>query len=438
MNWLASVGILLGIALLIFLAYRGVSILIIGPVTALLIIVTNRMDLMPSLFTGPKSYMAGVGNFVMSYFVIFILGAILGKYLEDSKATVSIANSVLKLTGRSNPFAVMVAVVIIGALLTFGGVNIFIVIFTIVALSRPLFREMNIPWHLLLAPLVLGCATFTMTMFPGSPSIQNVIPTALGTTLTAAPLMGIVTSIAVLAFGLMYIKWQLKVALDKGEQYEITAADGVAGGNDENIPSLIASLTPMVVLIAIILVGSAMKISNIIVPALLVSVIVAAVVLNKHIPNQMGTLNAGALNAMGPTVFTAAAVGVGIVAAAAPGFQTILDVFAKLPGGALVQMSVITGFLAAVTGSSTGALGIVIPLFGKAWLATGVNPAVIHRVVAIAAGGLSCMPHCGVVFALMTITGLNHKQCYKHIFWIGMVGGVVALIVALLMAVLFY
>ncbi len=438
MSWLASLGILLGIALLICLAYKGVSILIIGPLTAVLIILTNGMPLMPALFSGPKSYMVGMGNFITQFFIIFILGAILGKYLEDSKATISIANSVLKLTGRSNPFAVMVAVVIIGALLTFGGVNIFIVIFTIVALSRPLFRELNIPWHLLLAPLVLGCATFTMTMFPGSPSIQNVIPTVLGTTLTAAPLMGIVTSIAVLAFGLLYIKWQLRVALDNGEEYVRTAADADAGTSDAVIPSLGIALTPMVILIAIILIGSAMKIPNIIVPALLVSVIVSAVVLKNFIPSQLATLNSGALNAMGPTVFTAAAVGVGIVASAAPGFKTILALISTLPGGALVQMSVITGFLAAVTGSSTGALGIVVPTFGTAWLATGVPPAVIHRVIAIAAGGLSCMPHCGVVFALMAITGLNHKQCYKHIFWIGMLGGVVALVVALLMAVMFY
>ncbi|MGS0763481.1 GntP family permease [Syntrophomonas curvata] len=438
MDWLASLGILIGIALLIYLAFKGVSILIIGPITAVLIILTNGMDLIPALFSDSNSYMVGLGNFITKYFIIFILGAILGKYLEDSKATVTIANSVLKLTGRSNPYAVLIAVFIIGALLTFGGVNIFIVIFTIVALSRPLFRELNIPWHLLLAPMVLGCATFTMTMFPGSPSIQNVIPTVLGTTLTAAPLIGIVASITVTVWGLLYMKWQLKIALDNGEEYVRTAADGNAGASTGEIPSLGAALAPMVVLIAIILIGSAMKISDVIIPALLAAIIVAAIVLNKFIPHQLGTLNAGAANAMSPAIFTAAAVGVGIVAASAPGFKVILGLIGSLPGGALVEMSAITGFLAAVTGSSSGALGIVMPAFSGAWLATGIAPEVIHRISAIASGGLSCMPHSGVVFALMAITGLTHKQCYKHIFWVGLVGSTIALIVSIIMAVLMY
>lgn len=438
MDWLASLGILVGIALLIYLAFKGVSILIIGPLTAVLIILTNGMDLIPALFSDSNSYMVGLGNFITKYFIIFILGAILGKYLEDSKATVAIANSVLKLTGRSNAYAVLVAVFIIGTLLTFGGVNIFIVIFTIVALSRPLFRELNIPWHLLLAPLVLGCATFTMTMFPGSPSIQNVIPTVLGTTLTAAPLIGIVASIAVIIWGLLYMKWQLKIALNNGEEYIRTAADGNTAAGDVEIPSLGAAVTPMVVLIGIILIGSAMKIPDIIIPALLVSVVVAALVLNKYIPNQLSTLNGGALNAMSPAVFTAAAVGVGIVAASAPGFKVILGLISSLPGGPLVEMSAITGFLAAVTGSSSGALGIVMPAFSEAWLATGITPEVIHRVTAIASGGLSCMPHSGVVFALMAITGLTHKQCYKHIFWVGLIGSTISLVVAILMAVMLY
>lgn len=437
MYLLGPIGILMSIALLIYLAFKGVSILIIGPLTAALIILSNKMAITSALFSGTTSYMGGLGSFVTSFFLIFILGAVLGKYLEDSGAARAIANSILKVTGRSNPFAVLAAITLIGALLTYGGVNVFIVIFTIVALARPLFQALNIAWHIVLAPIALGCATFTMVMLPGTPAIQNVIPTVvLGTSLTAAPLIGIVSTLVIIVFGLFYIKWQLNVAAAKGEGFVATGKD--VSFEERELPSLALALTPMVILIGTILIGSAMKIPNIIIPALIVGILVAMGVLNKYIPNHMATLNSGAANAMGPAVFTAAAVGIGTVVAVAPGFKTILAVIQQIPGGAEVQIAAITGFMATVTGSPSGAEGIVMSAFGKAWLATGVAPEAIHRIVALSATALGAMPHNGTVFALMGITGLSHKQCYKHIFWIMMVGCTLSLISALILAVLFY
>ncbi len=437
MNLLGSIGILVSIAVLIYLAFRGVSILIIGPLTAALIVLTNKMVVTSALFSGATSYMGGLGSFVTSYLLIFILGAVLGKYLEDSGAALAIANSILKVIGRNSAFAVLVAVTLIGALLTYGGVNVFIVVFTIVALARPLFQALNIAWHIVLAPIALGCATFTMAMLPGSPAIQNIIPTTvLGTTLTAAPLVGIVASLIVIIFGLVYMKWQLNVAAAKGEGFVATGKE--ISFEDRELPSIVLALIPMVVLIGIILIGSAMKIPNIIIPALIAGILVAMLVLHKYIPNHLATLNSGAANAMGPAVFTAAAVGVGTVVAVAPGFKAILAVIQGIPGGPVVQIAAITGFMAAVTGSPSGAEGIVMASFGKAWLATGVTPVVIHRIVALSAAALGAMPHNGTVFALMGITGLNHSQCYKHIFWIMMVGCTLALIGGLIVSVLFY
>jgi H+/gluconate symporter-like permease len=150
------------------------------------------MDVVSALITAPNSYMAGVGGFITKYFLIFLLGALLAKYMEDSGAARAIAARVLRLTGTDNPFNVLMAIYFVGALLTYGGVNLYVAIFAIVPLARPLFREINIPWHLLMIPIALGLATFTMTMLPGTPSIQNAIPaTALGTPLTSAPLLGI-------------------------------------------------------------------------------------------------------------------------------------------------------------------------------------------------------------------------------------------------------
>lgn len=438
MSWLAPVGIILGITLLVYLAIRGVNIVIIAPLAAIVIILTNGMSLQEAFFVGKTSYLAGLGGFITGFLPIFILGAVLGKYLEDSKATITIANSIFKLTGKENAYAVLIAISLISAVLTYGGVSLFIVIFTIVALARPIFKELNLPWRLVMVPMIYGGTTFTMTMVPGTPSIQNVIPTALGTTLAAAPLMSIVVTIISISIGLVYMKWQLKNVLATGEHYEESGQVINSDVHPHELPSLLASVLPMVVLIAIIFIGSAMHISNIIVPALLAAVIAAALVLFNHIPNQIKTLNAGATNSLLPIIFTAAAVGVGSVVASAPGFKLLQGGISSLPGGALTQVPLITGFLAMVTASASGALGIAIPLFGKSWVAAGVSPEVAHRIAAMASSTFSAMPQSGFIFSCMAVFGLSHKEVYKHIFFLGLVGGTVCLVVAIFMAVIIY
>ncbi len=436
MELLAPIGLLASLGLIIFLAMRGASILVIGPVCSLLVILTNRMDVVSALITAPNSYMAGVGGFITKYFLIFLLGALLAKYMEDSGAARAIAARVLRLTGTDNPFNVLMAIYFVGALLTYGGVNLYVAIFAIVPLARPLFREINIPWHLLMIPIALGLATFTMTMLPGTPSIQNAIPaTALGTPLTSAPLLGIGGAIVSAIFGVWYMKHELTKALARGETFGDAAADGPRGAQAE-LPSVMRSACPLVVLIAIIFIGSIMKIPNVILPALLISILVAAAVFNSYIPKHVATLNGGATSAVTPAILTAAAVGFGIVIAAAPGFKVLAKWIMDIPGSPLISLSVATSLMAAVTGSSVGSLGIIMDAFAKLYMSKGVNPEAMHRIVAMASGPMSAMPHSGAVLTLLALTGLTHKVAYRHIFMTVVVGTTLSLVAALLLAIM--
>jgi H+/gluconate symporter-like permease len=436
MNWMFLIGIVVSLALIIFLALRGYSILLIGPICALLVILTNKMNISSALITSHNSYMMGVSSFIQSYFLIFLLGAILAKYMDESGAARSIAKGTLKLTGTDKPFNVLLAIFIISSILTYGGVSLFVAMFAIVPLARPLFRELDIPWHIMMIPLTAGLATFTMTMLPGTPSIQNVIPTtSLGTTLMAAPLVGVIGSVVVIAFSLWYMNFELIKAKKADEHYIVSAVDE-QNSKDDNLPSAGISLVPLVVLIVVVFVGSAMKISNIILIALLLSIVISAVAFNKYIPKHTATLNAGASNSVLPVVFTAAAVGFGSVVAAAPGFQIISKLILGIPGSPLFSLSVATSLMAAVTGSSAGSLGIIMPAFAKTYLAQGINPELIHRIAAMASGPMSAMPHSGAVLALLAITGTTHKQTYRHIFVTVVVGGLLALAVALVVALI--
>ena len=280
MEIIQVVGILLAIVLIIYAAMKGFSILIVAPIAAIVVILTNQMDFFDSLIGKENSFMTGLAGFVINFFAVFVLGSILAKYIDASGAAQSIAQKILEKTGTDKPFPVLVALFIITAVLTYGGISLFVVVFVLVPLAKPLFKQLNIAWNLISIPIMLGLGTFTMTMLPGAPSIQNVVPTAyLGTTLTAAPLLGIIGSIVAVAFALWYMKAMLNKSIARGETF---ADFGVSDSNEEvksKVPSFFISVLPILLLIVIILVGSALKVSNILVIGLAVSIIVSAIII---------------------------------------------------------------------------------------------------------------------------------------------------------------
>lgn len=440
MTWLAPLGILLAIILIIYLAIKGYSILFIAPLCSVVVILTNHMDLFSALISAPNSYMMGLAQFIANFFLVFLLGSILAKYMEASGAARSIAKSVLKITGTEKPYSILIAIFLICSILTFGGVSLFVVLFAIVPLSRPLFKHMNISWSLIAIPIELGILTFTMTMLPGSPSIQNVIPTTtLGTALTAAPLLGLVGTIVVVSFGLWYMKRELDKSIRKGEEYEVKATIiTIEVCEDDNIPNIGVSLAPLLLLIAVILFGSIFKIQNIIVLALVTSLLFSSVILGRYTMSQREIINSGALGAISPIFFTASAVGFGSVISAAPGFKLISDLILHIPGNPLISLSIVTSLMSIITGSSSGSLGIIMQGFAKLYLDMGISPDVLHRIATMSSGPLSIMPHSGVVLTFFALTGLNHKDSYRHIFMTVVVGSFLAMLVALALAIVIY
>lgn len=435
---LAIIGVIFATGLIIYLSLKGFNILVISPLCALLVIVTNQMPILDSLLKGTNSYMGGLSGFVASFFIIFLLGSVLAKYIETSGAANSIANGILKLTGTEKPFSVLVAIFLMSLLLTYGGVSLFVVLFAVVPLARNLFEKLNIPWRLIITPYFLGVGTVTMTMMPGTPSIQNVIPTmTLGTTLTAAPILGIVASVVATVWGIWCMKRELKIALANGEIFDPKYSKKEDQDEQKKNPSLGISLLPLVTLIVIIFVGSFLKVSNIIIPALAISIIVSAIGFNSYVVSHKEVLNLGATGAISPTIFSASAVGFGSVVASAAGFQTILEGIQNIPGNPLISLSVLTGAMAGVTGSSSGALGIVMNNFVQPYVEMGIEPAVIHRMSAIASGVLTCLPQCGALLSMYALTGLTHKETYKNLFISVVVGSFIAFIAALLIAVIF-
>lgn len=207
MEILGIIGVFIGILLIIWFSVKGLHIIIAAPLSALVVILANQMDIFGSLIGQENSYMTALAGFLINNFAIFLLGAILAQYMEKSNATVSIANFILSKVGMGSKYMIMVAIMAIAALLTYGGISLFVVMFAVVPLAKRIFKQMDINWELFPIPLFLGAGTFTMSSLPGNPSVQNAIPTtALGTSLTAAPILGLIGSAVLLAFGLLYMK----------------------------------------------------------------------------------------------------------------------------------------------------------------------------------------------------------------------------------------
>lgn len=329
MSLIGSLGILIGVAAIIYFSVKGINIIIAAPMATLIVVLFNRMDVVTALLgPGKNDFMGALSNYIMSYFAIFLLGSILAKFMEVSGATTSIADFILKKVGYENPFRVMVAIFIVSLVLTYGGISLFVVMFAVL-------------------PLV----TLIVIAISGS------------------------------TFGNEFVK------------------------------------------------------KNIIYVALIVSILLAVGLFYTFIPNKIATLSLGAI---GPIFATASAVAFGAVVMVAPGFTFFSDLILNIPGSPMISLTVLTGSMSAITGSSSGALGIVMPNFAQHYLDTGLHPELIHRVAAIASNILTVVPQSGVLLTFLSLAGLNHKNGFKQTFTTVAVGTSIAIVIVILLGSIMY
>jgi H+/gluconate symporter-like permease len=428
--------ILFALVLLIAGAWRGISVLVLAPVLALLAALASGA---PVLAGYTQVFMQAAGGFVVAFFPLFLLGALFGKVMEASGAAARLASAIAAALGPKNA---ILAVVIACAVLTYGGVSLFVVAFAAWPLARALFAQTDLPARLIPATIALGAFTFTMTALPGTPSIQNAIPMAtFGTTLFAAPGLGLIAGAVMLGLGVLWL--QLRVRILAGD----------APPDAPETPARDQPLALWVALLPIVSVGVVtLAMGSLILPALdtsylanpaygatelsrvkgLWSVITAlgialalALILSRP-PQIMQVLNSGAESALLPLFNTASLVGFGAVIATLPGFEVLRISLEGLSGGhVLISAALSSGALAGITGSASGGMSIALDVLGPALLAQavdqGIDPALLHRVVAVATGGLDTLPHNGAVITLLGICGMTHRQAYGDIFVVAVI-----------------
>lgn len=431
---LSIIGIVISLAFIMFFALRGWHIIILAPAAVIVTAGFSGLDILPTLM-GP--YMKGFVNYAAKFYLIFLMGSLFGKVMEDSGAARAIAEGILKIVGRGNPLNAVMAIAVIGVALTYGGVSLFVVIFALIPIGRPIFKELNLPWHLFVIPYAFSIGSITMTMLPGSPQILNIMPTKyMASTPMAAPLIGILGAAIVAVFNIFYFKYQMKKAKARGEVYVEPSGVGVVAGEGAAVavlPNVWLSIVPMIIVIILLNVCKFDAVIS------LAGGVAACIVFfwNKY-KSILDTINKGAINTVIPIVNTCADVGYGMAIAATAGFKVISGWLLNLPMHPIVSLSIATNMMAGITGSASGGLGIILETLAPKYLALGLSPDLIHRVATMSAGCFDALPHNGVVITFFAVTGLTHVNGYKHIFIGHIVATVLALAIVIPLGIMIY
>lgn len=439
--------VVVSLLLLMYFAYRGYTVLLLAPLmAAVAVIFSGEINQLLPLYT--DTFMKALGNYLLTFFPIFMLGALFGQMMADSGAALTIAKFVENRLGTK--YAIL-TVVLACAILTYGGVSLFVVAFAIYPIANSLFRDANIPKRLIAPAIALGSFTFTMTALPGTPSIQNAIPIPyFGTNTFASPGLGIIGGLIMFFGGMAWLRFRENQARNRSEGYGDVQDDVLSSLGEDveqgnagsyHIMPLWLAVLPLFLVVAV----NALFTYGIfphmdwsflderfahiqpknqtglwaLIIALIVSCLVLLLIRLRGWTNLRETINKGVLGSMLPILNTASEVGYGSVIAVLAGFAIIRNAVLNVSDNPLISEAVAMNILAGITGSSSGGMSIALQTLGEDYLrmahASGIDPALLHRVAVMSAGVFDTLPHCGAIITLLSICKLTHRQSYLDI-----------------------
>ncbi len=457
---LGVIGIVLSLALLIYLAYRGINVLFLAPICATVAVIFAGDT--PLLGTYTQVFMVELGKYLAKFFPLFMLGAIFGKVMDDSGSARVIAERIAEHVGAERA---LLAIVLACGVLTYGGVSLFVVAFAVYPVGAALLKAGDVPKRLLPGAIALGAFTFTMTALPGTPSIQNAIPGPFfGTTPFAAPGLGAIGGVLMFVLGMLWLQWRAHSARRKGEGYGIHDEAPAAAAETGPLPPFFVAIIPILLVIGLNYLFSkvvfpamdtgflaeprygATKLSGVltiwsIVSAVLIASLVCVLLNWSRLKSVVETINKGTFGAMLPIFNTASEVGYGSVIASLPAFAIVRDAMATVATNPVVGVFLAVNVLAGITGSASGGLSIALQAMSEQFIGEarvdGTSLELLARVASMSSGGFDSLPHNGAVITLLAICGLTHRQSYLDILVCSVIGPVLATVVVMVLGITF-
>ncbi len=446
MDVLGMLGLMASLGLLIFLTMKGINIIVAAILSSILVALTGGINLETAMM---DSYMSGFADYFASWFFVFLLGAIFGKVMQETKSAESIANWIKKTLGAKRA---VFAVVAAAAIMTYGGVSLFVVGFAVYPIAVALFQAANLPHRFIPAALVFGSISFTMTS-PGSPEIQNIIPTEFfGTTPTAGGFIGLLSALLIMTTGGLWLGGTVKKAAERGEAFSpppsFRAAEKEAAAAIEqediskvkkDLPHIFLSILPLLLVIILLnVLGQFMNPTIALLIALTIGITFACISMRKFLTEFWESLATGTQNALVALANTCAVVGFGSVAAQVSAFDSLVDALVSMPGPPLLGLAIGVTIVCGITGSASGGLGIALPILAPIYLAQGLDPGAMHRISALGSGGIDSLPHNGyVVTTVRSICGETHKRAYGSIFVVSVMIPTAVLLLAVVLYSIF-
>ncbi len=435
---ISIIGLFLALFLLIYLAFKGHSVIIIAPIVAIVAVLFSSGGDAHLMANYTETYMSGFANYAKSYFPLYLFGAVFAKVMEVSGYADAISHAIAKKLGKNKA---ILSVVLCCAILTYGGVSLFVVTFVVLPIAISLFREADIPKRLIPGSIALGAFTFTMTAMPGTPQVQNTIPmTYFGTDAFAAPVLGIIASVIMFTTGMLWLTRREKSARAKGEGYG-NHQDDISQIDEKDLPGILHPVIAFVLIVAVNLFFSRIYYPSIdssyledygtdlssvsgnwsVLIALLVATIYLIIVSFKRLRQTLkGDLQTAAGNSLMPLINSCAVVGFGSVIKGLAIFSIIQTFILSISANPLVSEILAVNLLCGMTASSSGGLGAALealaPTFLEAGAKIGIGPEVLHRVAAISSGGLDSLPHNGAIVTTLSLSKISHKEGYLDMF----------------------
>lgn len=426
-------GVFLGLFILMYLTYKGWHMGVVTLVSAIVVILFNGMDLWTGLSVG---YATAFKNFAGTWFLMFLLGAVFGKVMEESGAAASISNFVVKKLGKKN---IVLIVLITTAILAYGGISVFVIMFTMYPICMALFKEADIPKKLFPAMSIAMAGTISMTFLPGAPSVPNLVPTeVLGTNIYAAPAIGIISGICVFILEYLFFNKMIKRAAERGEHFIPAVDDVIVDINNEEemakLPSVGKSFTPIITLIvsAFILMKIISPANYAVIAAMGISSIVGIALFYDKF-NVKVSVHAGMNNGLNALMVTSTIMGFGGVVTSSPAFKTFTGWILSLEMNPILFAVLGINVICAITGSASGGITIFWNTLSEYMISTGINTQVLHRITCIACSGLDAMPHSSGIVLANNVGKTEMKDSYIYMFISNAVIPLIGLVVAIIL-----
>jgi H+/gluconate symporter-like permease len=425
---------LLAIAALIVLSYKGLNAFVASLVASAIIIVTNWMPFWPSLTT---EYANAMKNFVGSYFLQFGFGAAYGEFMKVTGAAESVAEKIFKLCGAR---LAALAAILVTLLLALGGISAFVIVFAVYPIAAPLFRKANVSKDYL-PGIVLAASVSLCLSFPGNPTLTNALLTNyLPTNAYAAPIMGTIAGLVGLVLGGIYVTAATKRDKLKGRGYVVSGTDSEKVTEAKSLPPFWTSILPILAVIAgMFALKNLMPALHTILTSLLFAMFLVVVFNYKTLKGKIvKTFVNGFWASLPATFLTAGVMGFAGIVQVAPGFQYFLNFANSLSTtfNPYVSGAVAVNVVAGITGTALGGLQIFANTMLPTYLSFNINPAAFHRIMVIACCGLDTLPHCATFILMCSVCGVTPKASYKHVFALTVVIPMFMTILCILMAIL--